>query len=103
VVWLAGSEIDTAIEVHDSGNETEAKDRLRQALRFGARKVIVVSVPNAVNRLKSICRFEADLKNWLEIWSVSRVYGMYRSGSQYYDDFRRFRKRQRSDDIFEYL
>ncbi|MGQ0603618.1 MAG: hypothetical protein ACT4QE_18210 [Anaerolineales bacterium] len=35
VVWLAGSEIDTAIEVHDSGNETEAKDRLRQALGGG--------------------------------------------------------------------
>ncbi len=103
VVWLQGDEIDVAIEVHDGGNETEAKDRLRQALRFGARKVIVVSVPNAIIRLRSISRFEAELKNWLEIWSVGRVYQMYRNGYEFYREFRPFRRRQRSDDITEYL
>lgn len=63
LVWLKGGEIDLAIEVHVGGNETEAKDRLRQALRFGARKVVIVSTPNAIPRLQSVCRFEADLKN----------------------------------------
>jgi len=57
--------MDVAMEVHNGGNETEAKDRLRQALRFGARKVVIVSVPAAVTRLRNICRFEAELKNWL--------------------------------------
>jgi len=64
-VWLQRGEMDVAMEVHDGGNETEAKDRLRQALRFGARKVVIVSVPAAVTRLRNICRFEAELKNWL--------------------------------------
>ena len=92
-----------AVEVHDGGNETEAKDRLRQALRFGCRKVIIASVPNAVARLRSVIHFEADLKNWIEIWSVARVYKMFISGHQFFEEFRPFRKRQRSDDIAEYL
>ncbi len=103
VVWIEDGELALAVEVHDGGNETEAKDRLRQALRFGCRKVIVVSVPNAVARLRSVSHFEADLKNWLEIWSVSRVYNMFRNGHQFFEEFRPFRKRQRSDDIAEYL
>lgn len=103
VVWLDGEEIDLAAEVHDGGNETEAKDRLRQALRFGARKVLVVSVPSAVARLKSVCQFEADLKQWLEIWSVQRVYKMFRNGREFFGDFRPFRKRQRSENVTEFL
>jgi hypothetical protein len=103
IVWLNGEEIDLAVEVHDGGNETEAKDRLRQALRFGARKVVVVSIPNAVARLKSVCQFESDLKQWLEIWSIARVYRMYRHGRDFYEDFRPFRKRQRADGVSEFL
>lgn len=103
IVWLKSGELDLAMEVHDGGNETEAKDRLRQALRFGARKVIIVSIPNAVARLKNVSRFEADLKNWLEIWGIEKVYQMYGNGRKFFDDFRFFRKRQRSDDITEYV
>jgi len=103
VVWLNGEEIDLAAEIHHGGNETEAKDRLRQALRYGARKVVIVSVPSAVPRLKSVCQFEADLKQWLEIWSVARVYNMYRNGRAFYEDFRVFRRRQRSDGVAEFL
>ncbi|MGH9670753.1 MAG: hypothetical protein ACRD3A_11665 [Terriglobales bacterium] len=101
IVWFGGEELDLAVEVHDGGNETEAKDRLRQALRFGARKVVIVSVPNAIPRLRSLCRFEADLRNWLEIWNVGRVYKMYRSGFEFFGSFRPFRRRQRSDEIPE--
>jgi hypothetical protein len=100
-VWLNDEEVEVAIEVHDGGNETEAKDRLRQAMRFGARKVVIVSAPNAIARLRNICRFEAELKNWLEIWSISRIYRMYCNGYEFFEDFRRFRKRQRSDEIVE--
>lgn len=96
-------ELALAVEVHDGGNETEAKDRLRQPLRFGCRKVIIVSVPSAVARVRSVSHFEADLKNWLEIWSVARVYKMFNYGHHFFEEFRPFRKRQRSDDIAEYL
>jgi hypothetical protein len=100
---MTGDEIDLAAEVHVGGNETEAKDRLRQALRYGARKVVVVSVPSAIARLKGVCQFESDLKQWLELWSVTRVYKMYRSGRDFYEDFRPFHKRQRSEGVTEYL
>jgi hypothetical protein len=102
-VWLNDGEVEVAIEVHDGGNETEAKDRLKQAMRFGARKVVIVSVPNAVTRLRNVCRFEAELKNWLEIWSINRIYRMYCNGYEFFEDFRRFRRRQRSDEIVEYI
>src|SRR5207247_4853654 len=98
LAWLNGEEIDLAAEIHIGGNETEAKDRLRQALRFGARKVMIVSVPSAIPRLRSVCQFETELKNWLEIWSVSRVYAMYRSDYEFFEIYRVFRKRQRNDD-----
>ena len=103
VVWLKSGEIDVAIEVHDGGNETEAKDRLRQALRFGARKVVIVSAPGAVSRLKNICKFEADLRNWLEVWGIPRIYRMYIAGQDFFRDFSTFNKRQHSDDVSEFL
>lgn len=55
VVWLRNDMVDVAIEVQVRGKETEAKDRLIHAKRFGARKIIVVSVPESVSRLKSLC------------------------------------------------
>jgi len=103
VVWLKGDEMDLAAEVHDGGNETEAKDRVRHALRCGARKAVVVSNTASVARLRSVCQFEPDLKNWLEIWSIPRVYKMYRNAREFYEEFVPFRKRQRSDTLTEYL
>ena len=102
LVWLKAGEIDVAIEVHDGGNETEAKDRLRQALRFGARKVVVVSNPSSMARLKSICQFEPELKNWLQVWGIRRVYSMYQNGYLFFEDFSLFRRRQRSDEIITF-
>jgi len=103
IAWLKGDELDLAAEVHVGGNETEAKDRLRQALRLGARKVIVVTVPSAVNRLRSLCQFEVELRNWLEIWSVVRVYRMYLDGRGFHQEFKCFRRRNKHDQIAEYL
>jgi len=102
IAWLKGEEVDLAAEVHVGGNETEAKDRLRQALRFGARKVVIICVPTAIPRLRSVCKFEAELKNWLEIWSIPRIYKMYRNGKDFFDEFSPFRKRQRSNEVTEY-
>jgi len=103
VAWLKGDELDLAAEVHVGGNETEAKDRLRHALRLGARKVIVVTVPSAVNRLRSVCQFETELRNWLEIWSVVRVHRMYIDGRGFHREFSSFRRRNKHDQIAEYL
>jgi hypothetical protein len=103
VVWLDRDLLEVAIEVQIGGNETEAKDRLVHAKRFGSRKIIVVSTPESIKRLKSLCRYEPDLKNWLEIWSIPKVYQMYLSGRQFFELFCPFDKQQWSEEIREFL
>jgi hypothetical protein len=103
VVWLDRELLEVAIEVQVGGNETEAKDRLVHAKRFGARKVIVVSMFESMNRLRSLCRYEPDLKNWLEIWSTAKVHEMYQSGRKFFELFRPFERQQWSEEIKEIL
>lgn len=103
VVWLDRDLLEVAVEVQVGGSETEAKDRLVHAKRFGVRKVIVVSAPESINRLKNLCRYEPDLKNWLEIWSIPKVYQMYLSGRQFFELFRPFEKQQWAEEIREFL
>lgn len=99
LVWLRRELLDIAIEVQVGGSETEAKDRLTHARRFGARKVIAVSTPDAVPRLKKICRYEPDIKSWLEIWSIAKVFEMYVSGKQFFSLFRPFEQQRRREEI----
>lgn len=101
VAWLRNDLLEVVDEVQLGGNETEAKDRLVHARRFGARKLIVVSGAESLARLKSICRHEPELKNWLQIWSVPKVYQMYLSGREFFELFRPFEKHQWSDEIVE--
>ena len=101
MVWLNRDLLELAVEVQVGGNETEAKDRLVHAKRFGARKIVVVSKTESVKRLKEICRYEPDLKNWLEIWSVAKVYRMYLARQQFFELFRPFEKQQWSPEIRE--
>jgi hypothetical protein len=101
VVWLDRGLMEVAVEVQVGGNETEAKDRLVLARRFGARKIIVVSMPDGINRLKNLCRYEPELKNWLEIWSVPKVYEMYLSGRKFFELFRPFERQQWTEEINE--
>jgi hypothetical protein len=101
VVWLDRDLIELAVEVQVGGNETEAKDRLVHAKRFGARKIVVVSKTESIKRLKEICRYEPDLKNWLEIWSLAKVYRMYLAGQQFFELFQPFEKQQWSPEIRE--
>ena len=92
VVWLDRDLIGLAVEVQVGGNETEAKDRLVHAKRFGARKIVVVSKTESIKRLKEICRYEPDLKNWLEILSLAKVYRTYLAGQQFFELFQPFEK-----------
>jgi hypothetical protein len=103
VVWLRNDLLDVAIEVQVGGNEAEAKDRLTHARRFGARKVVVVSAPKSVPRLRSLCRYEPELKHWLEIWSIKKAYEMYLAGQQFYSLFRSFERQQWTEEITQVL
>lgn len=103
VAWLRNDLLEVAVEVQVGGSETEAKDRLIHARRFGARKLIVVSGPESVGRVKSISRHEPDLKNWLQIWGIGKIYQMYVSGREFFDVFRPFEKHRWSEEIVEVM
>lgn len=103
VAWLRNNLLEVAVEVQVGGSESEAKDRLIHARRFGARKLIVVSGPESVGRLKSISRHEPDLKNWLQIWGIGKVYQMYLSGKDFFEVFRPFERQQWSGEITEFV
>lgn len=103
VAWLRNDQLEVAAEVQVGGNETEAKDRLIHARRFGARKLIAVCGPESVSRLRNLCRHEPELKNWLQIWGISRVYRMHTSGSEFFATFRSFERHQWSDEVQEFM
>lgn len=99
VGWLMNGSIHIAIEVQISGNATEAKDRLIHAKRFGARKCIIVSGSESIDRLKSLFRYEAEIKHWVEIWGIERIFNMYTDGKSFFENFNDFNKHQYREDI----
>ncbi len=101
VAWLLNDAIHIAIEVQIGGNPTEAKDRLIFAKRFGARKCIIVSNPESVERLKSIFRYETEIKHWVEIWGLERIYNMFVDGRNFFENFNEFNKHQYREDIID--
>jgi len=101
VAWLLDDAIHIAIEVQIGGNPTEAKDRLIIAKRFGARKCIIISNPESVERIKSLFRYETEIKHWTEIWGLERIYNMFVDGRNFFENFNEFNKHQYRDDIVE--
>ncbi len=89
VAWLSGKNPEVAIEVQISGNLTEAKDRLSQARKFNFRKVIMVLRSADLDRLNRLMRHEADLRSWMEAWSVGAIYEMYTTGQTFFIYYRK--------------
>ncbi|HUW95210.1 MAG TPA: hypothetical protein VMW58_05445 [Anaerolineae bacterium] len=101
VAWLSEGAIHIAVEVQIGGNVTEAKDRLAFAKRFGARKCILVANPESVERIKAVFRYAEDIKHWVEIWSIERVYNLFLDGRTFFDNYTEFNKHQYREDIVE--
>lgn len=101
VAWIDDDIIDIAIEVQIGGNITEAKDRLIQAMRCGARKCIIISNSDSIGRIKTIFRLETDIKRRTEIWSLEKVYDMFVNGRNFFKNFNNFNRHQYHDDIIE--
>ncbi|MCW3136235.1 MAG: hypothetical protein N2V77_04780 [Canidatus Methanoxibalbensis ujae] len=102
VAWLLNDAIHIAIEVQIGeirGNLTEVKDRLILAKRFGARKCIIISKPESVERIRSLFRYETEIKHWIEIWGLERIYIMFVSGRIFFENFNEFNRHQYRDDI----
>jgi len=87
VAWLSGKNPEIAIEIQISGNLTEAKDRLAQARKFNYRKVIMVLKSNDVDRFNKLMRYDPEMRNWMDIWSIGAVYKMYIAGENFFRYF----------------
>ena len=101
VAWIKNDAIHIAIEVQISGNVTEAKDRLILARKFGARKCVIVSSPDKVDRIKGVFRYESDIKHWIEIWGLERIYNMFVDGRSFFENYAEFNTHQYRDEIIE--
>lgn len=101
VAWIKNDAIHIAIEVQISGNITEAKDRLILAKKFGARKCVIVSSPDKVDRIKSVFRYDSDIKHWIEIWGLERIYNMFVDGRSFFENYAEFNTHQYRDEIIE--
>jgi len=73
--------LEIAIEVYQSDeNILEIRERLVLAKRLGARKCIIIinlRYKQKLIELKSLFQYENEIKHWLELWSLEKIYIMY--------------------------
>lgn len=102
-LWYKDNDLYIAIEVCDKGNIEKDKDALKHAKLFGARKVIIVSNINRLERIRKIFMFNGEIKFWTEIWSFDRIFKMYKSGKKFFENFNKFRNYSWNENVVEYL
>jgi hypothetical protein len=102
-LWYKGEDLYIAIEVCDKGNVEKDKDALKQAKMFGARKAVIVSSVNRLERIRDIFMYNSEIKSWTEVWSFERVFNMYKTGQEFFKNFNKFKQYAWSENITEYL
>ena len=102
-LWYKGDDLYLAVEVCDKGNVEKDKDSLKLAKSFGARKVIIVSNVNKLERIRKIFMFNGEIKFWTEVWSFERVFNMYKAGQDFFRNFNKFKTYSWNENIIEYL
>jgi hypothetical protein len=102
-LWYKGDDLYLAVEVCDKGNVEKDKDALKLAKSFGARKVIIVSNVNKLDRIRKIFMFNGEIKFWTEIWSFDRIFKMYKSGKEFFPNFEKFKKYDWNENLIEYV
>ncbi len=102
-LWYKDNDLYLAIEVCDKGNIEKDKDALKLAKSFGARKIVIVSNINKLERIRKIFMFNGEIKFWTEIWSFDRIFNMYRFGKEFFKNFDKFKKCSWNETLLEYL
>jgi hypothetical protein len=103
VLWYKNGDLYLAIEVCHHGVVEKDKDALKLARQLGARKVIIVSEVNKMERIRRLFQFEGEVKSWAEVWSFERVFGMFESGLKFYKDFEKFRRYGWQEGLTEFI
>jgi len=102
-LWYKNDDLYIAIEVCDKGNVEKDKDALKQAKMFGARKAVIVSSINRLERIRDIFMYNSEIKSWTEVWSFERVFNMYKTGQDFFKNFNKFKQYGWNENITEYL
>jgi len=102
-LWYKGDDLYLAIEVCDKGSIEKDKDALKLAKSFGARKVVIVSNINKLERIRKLFMFNGEIKFWTEVWSFERIFKMYKSGKEFFANFDKFKKYDWSENLKEYV
>lgn len=102
-LWYKDKDLYIAIEVCDKGNIEKDKDALKQSKMFGARKVVIVSSINRLERIRKIFMYNSEIKSWTEVWSFERVFSMYKAGKEFFKNFNKFKNYSWNENITEYI
>lgn len=102
-LWYKGNDLYLAIEVCDKGSVEKDKDSLKLAKSFGARKLVLVSSINKLERIRKLFMFNGEVKFWTEVWSFDRVFNMHKSGRQFFKTFNKFQEYSWKENLAEYL
>ena len=102
-LWYKNGDLYLAIEVCHRGVVEKDKDSLKLAKQHGARKVVIVSEINKIERIRKLFMFDGDLKSWTEVWSFERVFSLYDSGFKFFKDFEKFKRYGWNDSLSEFI
>lgn len=102
-LWYKGGDLYLAIEVCHHGVVEKDKDALKLAKQHGARKVIIISEINKMERIRKLFTFEGDIKSWTEVWSFERVFSLFESGLKFFKDFEKFKRYGWTDNMSEFI
>ena len=102
-LWYKNGDLYLAIEVCHHGVVEKDKDALKLAKQHGARKVIIVSEINKMERIRKLFLFEGDVKSWTEVWSFERVFSLFEAGLKFFKDFEKFKRYGWNDNMSEFI
>jgi hypothetical protein len=91
-LWYKNGDLYLAIEVCHHGVVEKDKDSLKLAKQHGARKVVIVSEINKMERIRKLFQYDGDIKSWTEVWSFERVFSLYEAGLKFFRDFEKFKR-----------
>jgi hypothetical protein len=102
-LWYKNGDLFMAIEVCYHGVVEKDKDSLKLAKQHGARKVVIVSEINKMERIRKLFMLDSDIKPWTEIWSFERVFNLFENGMKFYKDFEKFKRYGWTDSMSEFI
>jgi hypothetical protein len=102
-LWYKNGDLFMAIEVCYHGVVEKDKDSLKLAKQHGARKVVIVSEINKMERIRKLFMLDNDIKPWTEVWSFERVFNLFENGMKFYKDFEKFKRYGWTDNLSEFI